>query len=550
LSARSKNRRRPRRLRRLAIRGSRESRLVVLALSLVAAVASLAEVATHGSAAAAAGADEQTASPPPAADTVAMAQPAAPRLVVVYATCSLNKSYLAPYDPSVDYTPNLARFAKDGKTFEHHYTEAAQSGTAYASLFTGSQVDQHKIHFHPRHLDEKLDTLTEVFSRGGFDVHTWLAHLMASANLGFAQSVPEANQHRKLLTAADPAFEQVLERLKADPKAKALVVTTFTVTHGPYEGLDLYAFCERHPARCGPLQDEPTFLDDRRNYWTRNRALSFDYENEIRRLGLDETQRKRMSAAVDLIYQVGVERLDGLFGAVLDAIAAAGLEDETLVVFTSDHGESLDRAGEPFKWTHGFQLTLDELEVALLMRGPGIPAGRYAGVTRSIDVLPTIATMSGLPVPPLNATAPSHDTIGRDLGAAVRGQGPPPDLTAFFHTGLIAPSFWSRFKDFQTLTRYFPEPSPQFTWVGSRSGDSMVQLRRLPGKKFAPSVFDAGRDPSFEKDLYDVTNAEHIAEAMKLARYRTALIESFATAWKGMTPPDAEKRLRALGYIE
>lgn len=533
------------RRRRIAIRRSLARAPWLVALGL------LPLLATGGSAASPEASGEATATPAPASAKAAPVGPVTPRLVVVYATCSLNKSYLAPYDASIDYTPNLAGFAKDATTFEHHYAEAAQSGTAYASLFTGSQVDRHHIHFHPQHLGEDADTLTEVFTRGGYDVHTWLNHLMASANLGFAQGVPEENRHAGLLTAVDPALQSVLARLKADPEARALVVTTFTVTHGPYPGFDLRSFCDRHPARCAPLRDKAAFVEDRQKYLKSNRALSFDYENQIERLGLDEAERKRMSAAVELLYEIGVERLDALFGAVLGAIAAAGLEDEALVIFTSDHGETLDRPGQPFKWTHGFQLSLDELEVALLVRGPGVPAGRYAGVTRSVDLLPTIAALSGLPVPPLSASAPSHDTIGRDLAPAVRGELPPPASTAFFHTGLIAPSYWSRFADFKTLTTYFPEPSAQHSWVGARHGDSFVQLRRLPGKKtFEPALFDASRDPTLQTDLYDSANPEHVALAAKLARYRETLVESFEGGRSGVTPPDAEKRLRALGYID
>jgi arylsulfatase A-like enzyme len=283
---------------------------------------------------------------------------------------------------------------------------------------------------------------------------------------------------------------------------------------------------------------------------TANRALSFDYENEVARLGIDGAGRKQMTASVELLYQSSVAWLDTLFGEVLEAIAAAGLEDETLVIFTSDHGESLDRPGEPFKWTHGFQLSLDELEVALLMRGPGVPAGRYSGVTRSIDVLPTIATMSGLPLPALHASAPTSDTVGRDLSAAVGGRTAPPDLTALVHTGLIAPSYWKRFTDFETLTSYFPEPSPTFLWVGLRRGDSFFQLRRLPGESFEPALFDLSSDPLLQKDIYDDANPEHVAAASRLDHYRRGLIAEFHASRFGKTPPDAEKRLRALGYIE
>src|SRR5262249_6977952 len=86
--------------------------------------------------------------------------PRAARLVFLYATCSLNKSYLSPYDASVDYTPSLQRFATQALTFERHHTEVAQSGNAYATLFTGTQAPRHGVLAHPGRLGEENDLIT------------------------------------------------------------------------------------------------------------------------------------------------------------------------------------------------------------------------------------------------------------------------------------------------------------------------------------------------------------------------------------------------------
>src|SRR5262245_17996968 len=65
---------------------------------------------------------------------------AKPRLVVLYAPCSLRCGSLEPYDSSIPFTPSLVAFAKDSVVYEKHDTEKPESGIAYASLFTGSQA--------------------------------------------------------------------------------------------------------------------------------------------------------------------------------------------------------------------------------------------------------------------------------------------------------------------------------------------------------------------------------------------------------------------------
>src|SRR6185369_11475786 len=55
-----------------------------------------------------------------------------PRLVVLYVACTVKDRYLEPYNAAVDYTPNLAAFARESVVFRRHMTEAAQSGIAFA----------------------------------------------------------------------------------------------------------------------------------------------------------------------------------------------------------------------------------------------------------------------------------------------------------------------------------------------------------------------------------------------------------------------------------
>ena len=59
--------------------------------------------------------------------------PETPRLVILVATCSVNAAYLSPYNDEVSSTPNLAKFADESIVFNRHFTEAGQSGIAFAS---------------------------------------------------------------------------------------------------------------------------------------------------------------------------------------------------------------------------------------------------------------------------------------------------------------------------------------------------------------------------------------------------------------------------------
>jgi arylsulfatase A-like enzyme len=98
------------------------------------------------------------------------------------------------------------------------------------------------------------------------------------------------------------------------------------------------------------------------------------------------------------------------WGRILDALDAAGLAEDTVVVFTSDHGDFLGDHGHLRK---GIGATQSLIHTPLVVRAPGseLPA-RVSTPASNCDVLPTVASLAGLPAP--------TGIDGVDLTAVVR----------------------------------------------------------------------------------------------------------------------------------
>ena len=97
------------------------------------------------------------------------------------------------------------------------------------------------------------------------------------------------------------------------------------------------------------------------------------------------------------LYDSGVASADEHVGRILERLREKGLEETTLVIVTSDHGESL---GEHDLAGHGF-LYEDNTHVPLVV---ALPDGRAAGSRRAdqvrlVDILPTVLEVAGAPVP-------------------------------------------------------------------------------------------------------------------------------------------------------
>ena len=98
-------------------------------------------------------------------------------------------------------------------------------------------------------------------------------------------------------------------------------------------------------------------------------------------------------------YYRMVEDVDQQVGQVLETLRQIGQEDQTLVVFTSDHGEGLGS----HRWTGKMMFYEEEAAVPLIVSWKGVtPAGRMDRnhLVSTLDVLPTMCDYAGIQPPP------------------------------------------------------------------------------------------------------------------------------------------------------
>lgn len=103
-----------------------------------------------------------------------------------------------------------------------------------------------------------------------------------------------------------------------------------------------------------------------------------------------EQQKKAVSG-----YYASVTYMDAQVGRVLDALEKEGLEDNTIVIFTSDHGYHL---GEHDFWSK-VGLMDESSKVPLIIKVPGQKPGRCNSFVELIDLYPTVASLCGLKIP-------------------------------------------------------------------------------------------------------------------------------------------------------
>lgn len=171
-----------------------------------------------------------------------------------------------------------------------------------------------------------------------------------------------------------------------DPDRPFFLYAGFRAPHPPWAA----------PARFHDLYD-PSRIGDVPNYkvtFTDKPRRVIERINYYELWNLPEEMVRRSIAA----YFGFVSYTDHCVGQLMDAIADAGIADDTIIVYSSDHGEMLYKNGICEKHTF-FE---DAVRIPLIMSFPGaIPRGvRSGALVSNIDVLPTILTMAGVDVPP------------------------------------------------------------------------------------------------------------------------------------------------------
>ena len=109
-------------------------------------------------------------------------------------------------------------------------------------------------------------------------------------------------------------------------------------------------------------------------------------------------------------YYGVITYLDMQIGRILQALKDQGVYDDTIIVFSSDHGLAIGSHGLFGKQN----IYEDGMKVPLIFTGPGIRPGRTAAFAYLFDIFPTLADLAAL-------TAPAG-LGGRSLAPVIRGQ--------------------------------------------------------------------------------------------------------------------------------
>ncbi|SEM89571.1 sulfatase [Paenibacillus sp. OV219] len=302
--------------------------------------------------------------------------------VIFFGIDSLRRDHMSSYGYDRLTTPYLDKLASQGVLFEKHFSPSIPTTPAYASMLTGMDVFGTDVVAlrHEGPLGGHVHTLAEVLESSGYNT-TCIGFTGNPSSRGFQNYLnyeswlPDSESGRapKAELLNDVAIPE-LERLAAEDKPFFLFMRHMD-PHSPY---------------LPPAPFERMFYGkDERDSSNQSMESVYNFKPFGDYIGSWIPEGTTDHEYVTAQYDGAIAYMDITIQTLLTKIADMGLEEDTLIVITSDHGETLYEHDCYFDHHGLYDCTL---VVPLILKFPGrVPSGRrVSDVSLISDIMPTV----------------------------------------------------------------------------------------------------------------------------------------------------------------
>jgi arylsulfatase A-like enzyme len=464
----------------------------------------------------------------------------ADRNVILILVDTLRSDHLSLYGYERDTSPKIDAWGQVGIVFERAIAHSSWTKPSTASLLTSLHPSTHRVSGAGSGLPASAEPLAEILSRNGFHTSLFTGNSYVTPVFGFDQGVdyfwgedqPRLRQlvvghllfmahyrSRAVRALYDGmvAIERQLTGRESLPEGK---VRAETITRRFWSWLDgignerffayLHYVDPHSPYAPGPPYDRHFMPEHITEPWTEGPG---SWES-LRTYGEKPDGVDQLVA----LYDGEILYLDHWIGELLRDLERRGLLENTLVLFTSDHGEEFADHGD---FGHGNSLFAEQVQVPLIM---SLPAGvadqgkRFPHVVRHIDVFPTVLDVLGLPIPP--------EIAGRSLLPIVRGEEPP-------HPPRLA----------------FSEVERRVRAVSLQAGNLKV-IREIGDFGERTLAFDLDADGGEQQNLADGAPPWRGELVARLEQFQREAAAEAIPELEVQVDEATTERLRALGYVD
>lgn len=338
----------------------------------------------------------------------ATSSPETPNVLLIVMD-TLRADRMSLYGYASPTTPHLDALGARGLVFDEAYATSSWTWPATASILTGLIPEAHQVTSDGScYLDGKITTLAEVLGERGYTTAAFTCNPLIVPDKNFDQGF-ELFDSAPTFRKTSLVMERVSAWLRMHRRDRFFLYLHLVDPHWSYEpspeARALFGLGEPPPGF------PPNGIADYHSMLLRGKGHGPSGE-----LLTDELVPASHREHMDREYDAAVFTADQFVGRILELLASLGLEERTIVVFTSDHGEEILDHGLV---THGVSLHPELTRAPLILAGPGIPIGRSATRVSNRHLAPTLAAFAGAEMPTRSGDPGAPDPAFGPLGPLV-----------------------------------------------------------------------------------------------------------------------------------
>lgn len=299
--------------------------------------------------------------------------------VVVYVSDALRTDHLGCYGARYVNTKTIDELAASGVRFDQAITAAPWTAPSTTSIVTGMYPNHHGYLHWDAELDSSIETLFRAFGAHGYEVGSYVFDTSY-----LFKDLPEAN-----VLGTSEALDGAFAWMRENRERPFFLYFHSWATHMPYD----------------------TTLHSGKDWKAAKQEI----------IGGIQSDSATALEAMREGYRRAVERQsEVLVASFLEQLESLDLREQTVFAFLADHGESWGErfvSKEDVKGVyhmHGATLNDEIVQVPLILSAPGaLEAGVVVSQVRTVDLMPTLLELAGLP---------ARKTDGASLLALVDGR--------------------------------------------------------------------------------------------------------------------------------
>ncbi|MFT7487212.1 MAG: arylsulfatase A-like enzyme [Candidatus Paceibacteria bacterium] len=315
-----------------------------------------------------------------------LSSPEAPSIVLIVQD-TLRADRCSTYGYERVTTPALSKLAERGIMFSEAHSAASWTWPSTASILTGMLPDSHGVTDDSScYLVSKNETLAEVLQQRGYTTGAFACNPLISEEKNFNQGFEYFSQTGHKFIKTPQIIEPIEEWLTQNGHMRFFLYLHLVDPHMPH---------------VPSAEDEKRLANAVPDGFGTEQEVHKRYKGKaLKGGGLDESGKLQPAEFpaghieyMSSMYDASVATGDQYLAEIMRILEELGLDENTVVAFTSDHGEAWMEHGG---LTHGQSIHRELVAVPLVMAGPGLPKGVVCETPLSNrHIASTLATIGG-----------------------------------------------------------------------------------------------------------------------------------------------------------